>query len=75
MPITTRSSPLSAAARRAVGLKPHDRVAIEARGKEILVRKAPDFFALKGFLGRALPREQERRAMLKALGRRTGGRE
>jgi AbrB family looped-hinge helix DNA binding protein len=65
---------LPAAARKAVGLKPHDRVAIEARGAEIIVRKARDFFALKGFLGRALPREKERTAMMAAVGRRVGGR-
>lgn len=77
MTIATLSSKsqitLPAAARKAVGLKPHDRVAIETRGEEIVVRKARNFFALKGFLGRALPQEQERAAMMKAAMRRTGG--
>jgi AbrB family looped-hinge helix DNA binding protein len=64
---------LPAAARRAVGLNPGDRVAIEARDGEIVVRRARDFFALKGYLGRALPRDQERAAARQAatrLGRR-----
>ena len=78
MTIATLSSKsqitLPAAARKAIGLKPHDRVAIETRGGEIVVRKARDFFALKGFLGRALPRQKERAAMMKAAGRRAGGR-
>ena len=78
MTIATLSSKgqitLPAAARRSVGLKFHDRVAIETRGEEIIVRKARDFFALKGFLGRALPRDKERAAMMKAKIRQTGGR-
>jgi hypothetical protein len=31
------------------------------------VRRARDFFALDGFLGRALPREVERKAMSRAV--------
>jgi len=60
---------LPVAARRTIGLKPNDRVAIEIRGAEIVVRRAQDFFALKGFLGPALPRGRERAAMMKTASR------
>ena len=74
MTIATLSSKgqitLPAAARRSLGLAAGCRVAIEARGEEIVVRRARDFFALQGFLGRALPREAERTAMAKAVARK-----
>ena len=57
---------LPASARKAIGLNLHDRVVIAVSGDKIIVRKARDFFALKGFLGRALPPEKERAAMKKA---------
>jgi AbrB family looped-hinge helix DNA binding protein len=65
---------LPVAVRNAVGLKPHDRVAIEASGDAIIVRKARDIFALKGFLGRALPYDKERTAMMKAAARQSRSR-
>ncbi|MFZ4395202.1 MAG: AbrB/MazE/SpoVT family DNA-binding domain-containing protein [Kiritimatiellia bacterium] len=58
---------LPAAARRMLGFAVGDRLAIETRDMEIVVRRAHDFFALDGFLGRALPREVERTAMLKGV--------
>ena len=74
MTIATLSSKgqitLPAAARRSMGLVTGDRVAIETRGEEIVVRRARDFFALQGFLGRALPREEEKAAMAKAVARK-----
>ena len=74
MTIATLSSKgqitLPAAARRLMGLATGDRVAIETRDEEIVVRRARDFFALQGFLGRALPREEERIAMAKAVARK-----
>ena len=74
MTIATLSSKgqitLPAAARRSMGLSAGDRVAIETRGEEIVVRRARDFFALQGFLGRALPRAEERGAMAKAVARK-----
>jgi AbrB family looped-hinge helix DNA binding protein len=76
MTIATLSSKgqitLPAAARRSLGLHAGDRVTVEERDKEIVVRRARDFFALKGYLGRALPREQEREAMRKAAAGRAG---
>ena len=74
MTIATLSSKgqitLPAAARRALGLRPGDRVIVEERKEEIVIRRARDFFALAGFLGRALPRERERDALRGAAGRR-----
>ena len=74
MTIATLSSKgqitLPAAARRAIGVAAGDRVAIETRGEEIVVRRARDFFALQGYLGRALPRGEERAAMAKAAARK-----
>jgi len=43
---------------RHLGLKPKDRLEIREEGGRIIVRKAPDFFALKGFLkGRKAPKD------------------
>ncbi len=39
-------------------------MSIEARGDAIVVRKAPDLMALKGFLGKRLPPAEERRKMI-----------
>ena len=58
---------LPANARRAVGIKPRDRVLIEINGDSIVVRPAPDFFALKGFLGKGLSPEEEQEAMMQAV--------
>jgi AbrB family looped-hinge helix DNA binding protein len=74
MTIATLSSKgqitLPAAARRAIGLTAGSRVAIETRGDEIVVRQARDFFALRAFLGRSLPREEERNGAMKAAARK-----
>jgi AbrB family looped-hinge helix DNA binding protein len=71
MPVSTLSTKgqvtLPISYRRKLGMKPHDRVVIELEEKGILVKPAPDFFALKGFLGKALPRKEEKRRMLKAV--------
>ncbi|HUU38621.1 MAG TPA: AbrB/MazE/SpoVT family DNA-binding domain-containing protein [Candidatus Desulfaltia sp.] len=54
---------LPAAACRTVGIKPRDRVLIEVKEGEIVVRPAPDIMSFEGFLGKALPREKEKEAM------------
>lgn len=57
-------------ARRAVGIKPLDRVRIEVRNNDIVLRPVADFFQLIGPLGKALPRKEEKiRAMLAAARR------
>ncbi len=58
---------LPAAACRTVGIKPHDRVLIEVRDKEIVVRSAPNILDFEGFLGKALSRQMEREAMARLL--------
>jgi AbrB family looped-hinge helix DNA binding protein len=64
---------LPAESRRAVGIKPLDRVLIEVRDAEIVVKPVGDFFKLKGFLGRALPRREEKKhAALAAAARSVG---
>jgi AbrB family looped-hinge helix DNA binding protein len=58
---------LPAAACRAVGIKPHDRVLIEVRDRAIVVRAAPDLMALEGALGKALPPDVEASLVSRAL--------
>jgi len=58
---------LPAAARREAGIDLHGRVIVEVRAREIVVRAAPDFMKLKGFAGKALPRQAEREAMARAV--------
>jgi AbrB family looped-hinge helix DNA binding protein len=57
---------LPVASRRALGIKPHDRVTIEVRQAEIVVKPVPDFFELDGFLGKGATAEEEREAILEA---------
>ncbi len=58
---------LPVAARREAGIQLHDRVFIETRNGEIIVRPVPDLMKFKGFAGKALPREVEREAMARAV--------
>lgn len=62
---------LPAAACRAAGIKPHDRVIVEVREGAIVVRPAPDLMDHKGVLGKALPglveAEKARRAVAARL--------
>ncbi len=58
---------LPAAARRKVGIEPRDRVVIEATDDVIIIRPVVDFFKFEGFLGDALPDEEEQEAMLKSV--------
>ena len=54
-------------ARKAAGIKPGDRVRIEVVDARIVVDPVGDFLELKGFLGKALSRSEERKmAMLGA---------
>jgi len=58
---------LPAAACRTIGIKPRDRVLIEVKEGEIVVRPAPDITSFDGFLGKALPREKEKEAMARFI--------
>ncbi|NQT53333.1 AbrB/MazE/SpoVT family DNA-binding domain-containing protein [bacterium] len=64
---------LPAKMRRALGIKEHDRVCIEAEEDSIVIHRAPDFFELKGFLGPARSAEEEREAMMEAVSRHVLG--
>jgi AbrB family looped-hinge helix DNA binding protein len=56
--------------RKVIGIKPGDRILIEVEGAQVVVRPVGDFFELEGFLGKALPRREERvKAMLAAARR------
>jgi len=78
MPIATVSLKgqitLPALLRRRAGIKPHDRVVIEAHDDSIVVTRAPDFFELKGYLGRARSQAHEERAQRRAAAAHTRGR-
>jgi antitoxin PrlF len=55
--------------RRQLGLQPNDAVTIDTVGDTIVTRRAADFFALKGFLGKALSPELEAKRMRAAVAR------
>jgi AbrB family looped-hinge helix DNA binding protein len=64
---------LPAKSRRAIGIKPLDKVFIDVTDDMIVLRKVPDFLELEGFLGDALPARQERDAVSKGLCRHMKG--
>jgi len=64
---------LPAKLRKKFGLRPNDRVVVESTGEGILIRSAGDFFELGGFLGKGLPREEERARMMKGIAARFRG--
>jgi len=79
MPIATVSSKgqitLPAESRRALGIKPHDRVLVQVTGDAIVIRPAPDVLGLRGFLGKAGTPEEEEKAMQEAVARHVLGKE
>jgi AbrB family looped-hinge helix DNA binding protein len=79
MPVSTISTKgqitLPASYRRQLGIEPHDRVSVELTDDAIVIRPAPDLFELEGFLGKSLPRQEERRRMRMAAAARSQGRD
>ena len=71
MPVSTVSSKgqvtLPVQARKRLRIMPNDRVTIEAVDDTIVIRRAPDLFELKGFLGKSIPERVEREQMQKAV--------
>lgn len=53
--------------RRKLGLKPGDRVVMDESDDQLIIRKPLDIFKFKGFLGKALPAEKERKLMDKGV--------
>ncbi len=62
-------------ARRALGIKARSKVILELTKGALLVRAAPDFFELEGFLGRGLPPDEERELMAEGVARHALGKE
>lgn len=60
---------LPARLRNATGIKPRDRVLVEAVDRTIIIRAAPDLMQLYGFLGKALPEQEERISMAHGIER------
>lgn len=58
---------LPAKIRAQLGMKAHDRVVVESDEHSIIIRKSPDFFALKGFLKKGLSLAEERKRMAKGV--------
>ena len=50
---------LPAKVRRHLGIKPHDRISIEERGTEIIIKPLTRLLDLEGFLGRTARNERE----------------
>jgi AbrB family looped-hinge helix DNA binding protein len=77
MPMSTVSAKgqltLPAQVRKKLRIQPNDRVTIEVMGDAIVVKRAPDFFALKGFLGTALSAAEERDRMRRGVAARGKG--
>ncbi len=59
--------------RRALGVRPHDRVAIQLEEDRIVIRPVPDFIELEGFLGPRLSEAEERTARESAVSARVEG--
>ena len=60
---------LPARMRRQLGLRPNDPITIETVGDAIVIKRAADFFELRGFLGKALSPEIEAKRMHEAVSR------
>jgi len=71
MRVTTISSKgqitLPAQMRKKLRIKPNDRVTIDAVDDTLVIKRAPDLFELKGFLGKAIPQRRERERMQRAV--------
>jgi AbrB family looped-hinge helix DNA binding protein len=77
MPISTVSAKgqitLPVRFRERLKIKANDRVSIEFQNEAIVIKRAADFFELKGFLGRALPEAFEKQEKNKAVSRHMKG--
>ncbi len=65
---------LPADVRRKLSIMPKDRVTIDIVDEAIIIKRAPDLFEFKGFLGKALPEQQERERMRRAVAGHVKGR-
>ena len=62
---------LPIAARRALGIKPRDKITLEIRDQELVIRKYPRFLDLKGSIKstRRYSIQEEKQAMMAAVAR------
>jgi len=71
MPTSTISTKgqitLPARMRKQLGMKPRDRVAIDVIEDAIVIKRAVNFFELRGFLGKSLSPGEERKRMEAAV--------
>ena len=66
---------LPAGARRALGIRPRDRVIIQVDRQRIVLRAAPGILSLAGMAGRAAPlRDEQNAAMDHVASRHSGAR-
>ncbi len=61
--------------RRALDVRPHDRVAIQLEDDKIVIRPVPDFMELEGFLGPRLSDQEEREAIESGVCERAEGKQ
>lgn len=77
MPVATVSKKgqitLPARLRKELGIAPNDRVMIQTCRDGFVIKPVRDFFELDGFLGKALPKSEEREGMLRAATERSRG--
>jgi AbrB family looped-hinge helix DNA binding protein len=77
MPVSTVSTKgqitLPAALRRQLGIKAHDRVVVGLAHGAIVIKPAGNLLELEGFLGKALPLEEEAKALARAAAERAAG--
>jgi AbrB family looped-hinge helix DNA binding protein len=65
---------LPAQMRKKLKLRPNDRLVLETIDDTILIKKAPDFFDLEGFLGKSIGERKERQIAARAVSGRAKGR-
>lgn len=61
--------------REKLGIKAHDRLMVKSVGNTIVIERVPNLLELKGFLGKALPPDEERRFMEQAVADHVLGRD
>jgi antitoxin PrlF len=59
--------------RRMLGIKARDRITLESVGDTVVIRRVRNLLELEGFLGKALPMEEEKRLMEEAVARHVMG--
>ena len=61
--------------RKKLGIRAHDRLTMKSVGKTIVIERVPNLLELKGFLGKALPPDEEQQLMEQAVADHVSGRD